>query len=379
MVALIATLSSTEAAPPIVPPIAPQLAPVSEQVATTTTAAEPTRDSAPESPKQTEEGFFSKVTVALGGELFARARATRESGGDFEKSYALNRARLSLTLRYQDVLRLTLEPDFSSALCQSGGALCDDAEISDAFADVSPNDTFDARIGQAKTPYGVLETTSAWRLPAHRRGLVSDLVEERLRFGGRKLGIKTRVRLRELPLKPSIELGAYTDVDRAFDEDFALRAILKPWKGGEVQLQGYVERDATTAGDAAPAGALAVLHDKGAIYAAIEAQLGRARLLTLTGDAGLDSTFFAFRALAAYSFALDRQKRFELAPFAGFDAFDPNIATQDDVGFEVRGGLNFYFMRMFRASIEVDRRTAQRAFPAPARTVVSFLFGASLE
>jgi hypothetical protein len=323
--------------------------------------------------------ILSKVKTEFGAQLFARARATKSEGGSFEKSYALNRARLEVTLRYADLLRITLEPDFSSALCQAGGAICDDAEISDAFAEVSPLDELDFRIGQAKTPYGALETISAWELPAHRRGLINDLVTERLRFGGRKLGIKTRARLRELPLKPSIELGVYTDADRAFDEDFALRIILKPWKGGELQLQGYLERDATSSGGLAPAAAFAAIHDKGPILAIAEAQVGRGRLLTSSGDSGMDATFLAFRVLAAYAIRLDEEKTFELEPYAGFDGFDPNSLTKDDAGHELRGGVNFFFRRMFRLSIEASRREGEVAFPTPDATVLSFFFGASLQ
>lgn len=322
--------------------------------------------------------ILSKLTFELSGEVFARARATRDEDGDFDKSYALTRARLNLTVRYAELLRLTIEPDFASALCSSIGSICNDAELSDAFFEVSPIDELDVRIGQAKTPFGVLETTSVWRLPAQRRGLVNDLVADRLGFGGRKLGVKARARFKEVTWKPSIELGAYSDPNRDAAEDFVLRAIVRPWKNGEVQLQGYAENDALSAGGVASSGAIAVLHETKKIFATGELLLGHARLLTLTGDAGVDSTFLGARVLAAYAVRLDEEKRFELEPYLGADAFDPNLSTKDDLGGEIRGGLNFFFLRMFRVNLEISRRAGQTAFPEPRATVLSLLLGASL-
>jgi hypothetical protein len=101
--------------------------------------------------------------------------------------------------------------------------------------------------------------------------------------------------------------------------------------------------------------------------------------LTIAGDVGADATFFAARALAAYSLSLAPERRYELEPYLGLDLFDPNAATKDDFGGELRGGLNFYLLRMLRLSVEVDRRQGGPAFPEPKATVVSFFIGGSLE
>lgn len=347
MVALASTLSSTAA------------------VATSTPAAD-----AP---------LLEHVHVKIGGELFARARAARLDGQSFEKSYAITRARLSVTLRYADFLRLTLEPDFASTLCEGNGATCSDAEVADAFIEVSPLDEFDVRAGQAKTPYSAFQTISVWRLPAQRRGLIADLVTNRLGFGDRKLGIKVRAREKDLLFKPTLELGGYTVPERGFDEDFAARVTLRPWKGGEVALQAYAERKATTARKTAPAFALSIMHDRDAVFAMAELQIGHAPLLTLEGGADVDSTFIAFAILTAYRVLLEEEHHLALEPYAGLDVFDPNAKTTDDTGYEVRGGINVRMFDMLRIGVEAARRSGARTFPEPPSTTISVQIGASLE
>ncbi len=347
---------------------------------TSTETATSTRTFAVTSTPAIERAAFemSALRFEFSAQLFVRARARKEQDADFAKSYALTRARLNLTVRYQDLLRVTIEPDFASAFCSVTGTVCSDAELSDAFFEVSPLEELDVRIGHAKAPFGSLETTSAWRLPAQRRGMLNDVLVERLGFGGRKLGAKARVKLKQIAFKPSLELGTYTSPDRDAAEDFAARAIVKPWKNGEVQLQAYGANDALTNGGLAASGALAVLHETKKIFAVAEVFYGRGRLLSLSGDTGVDSSFFALRALAAYAIRIDEGRRFELEPYFGGDVFDPSLDARDDLGFELRGGANFYFLRMFRVNVEAARRQGQSAFPEPDATVLSLLLGASL-
>ncbi|MCK6547472.1 OprO/OprP family phosphate-selective porin [Myxococcota bacterium] len=319
-----------------------------------------------------------KLSLELGGQLFMRVRGTRARGGDWSDDIALNRARLTATFRYGELLRAVIEPDFAGAACSASGAVCSDAELSDVYFDVEPVEAFALRTGQAKSPYGVFETTSEWRLPTQRRGLVSELVTNRLGFGGRRLGLRARVKLSDVALKPSLEAGVYSDVENGGDLDGAARLAARVFKGARVELAGYARANAASDAGYGASSALSFAWDSGPILVLAEAALGRARLLSIDGTASGDSTFVAGRVLASYAIPVGGDG-LELEPFFGLDAFDPNSVTKDDLGGAIRGGVGLFFDRVVGCSIELERRAGQSAFVAPNETVVSFFTGVSLE
>lgn len=314
----------------------------------------------------------------------------RGDAGGWDKRYALSRARLSVTLRYRDLLRATIEPDFAGAACARSGSLCEEADLSDVFLDFRPFEGFDLRAGQAKTPYGLFETVSAWRLPSVRRGLVSEIVTDRLGFGGRRFGARARARARGLPTKPSLELGTYVDLGGQSDEDVASRIGVRPFKGAALELAGYLRAHASSDGDHGAASTLGFAYDRKRSFVLVDVTLGRARLLRIDGvETGRDSTFVAGRLLFARAFPLGGKgeqalpgawqwRDAEVEPYIAIDGLDPNIRDTDDRGGSFRAGVNLYYLRAFRISGELERRVGQVGFVSPRETLLSLLLGVSL-
>lgn len=310
----------------------------------------------------------SPYAIDIEGALFARARHRRVPGQDPDNSFSLTRARIGLTLRYKKLVRITIEPDFA------GG----DADPADVFLQLRPVSYLDLRIGQHKSPYGLMELESRWRLPAQRRGLVSSVVRSRLGIGGRRLGLKARVRLKKLRLKPRFEMGAYRDTADDRGTDGALFMSIRPFlKGAKLALAGYAKAEATSDQKYGYAGAISFLYNRKAWYVGAEFMIVRARLLSLDGTgANQDATLYAARALLAYKIKLSD---FRLQPFVGFDGIDPNGRTRSDLGFSARGGLNLKFKKIIRTSAEVEYQKGQLAFIEPERLTFTLFVGALLE
>ena len=174
--------------------------------------------------------------IEFGGQMFLRARGKRADQGEMNFDYGIQRARLNLVLIYNEHLKLNIEPDF-------GGA---DADFADVFIELTPIKDLDFRVGQAKTPYGVFESTGRWKLPALRRGMIHDIVTDRYGFGGRRLGAKTRMKWKGESLSSALELGVYTEDVADQAPDAAARLTLQPKfaKGLKIQASTYARADA---------------------------------------------------------------------------------------------------------------------------------------
>ena len=305
----------------------------------------------------------SGVTLEMGAQVFGRARGRRPDQGDLAWDFGLSRDRIELTFRLRPYLRATIEPDF-------GGA---NADLADVFLQVSPIPEFDLTIGQAKTPYGALESAGRWKLPVLRRGLIADVVSDRLGFGGRRFGAKARARLIDHRLRPSLELGVYTDSVDDERIDGAARARVRAMKGFEVFAAGYARAQARTEGGYGYAGALWGHFDRKGWTAIADLQVGRARLLRADGvDTGVDATFLAVRLLAAYRLKLGSSWR--LQPAVALELLDPNLATRDDRGVAYRLALSVLWRKFARVAIEFDRQTGEiGAVSTPRSTVTGFV------
>ncbi|MBI4819763.1 MAG: hypothetical protein HY791_26045 [Deltaproteobacteria bacterium] len=317
----------------------------------------------------------SRIRYELGGQIFFRARAQNTSD-TWSASYEITRARLSAKFRFDDLLALVLEPEFAGFVCTASGSACDGVELSDIFLDLSPSKRLGLRLGQAKSPYGIVETTSEWRLPVLHRGLVSRLVTTRLGFGGRRLGIRARIRP-DLALKPSAELGVYNDPAVGDALDGALRLGIKVSKGARLEWSGYARAHATVAEKYGFASALGLAFDRSPVFAVVELGIVRARRLTISGPSPDDTTAVSGRTLAAVAVPISQQ--IELAPYVALDVFDPSLSTRDDLGGSVRGGAGVFVAGSLRFSVEVERRGGQLAFVSPNETLLTFLAGGSLE
>lgn len=304
--------------------------------------------------------------IEVKGQLFARATRTRVEESDPDARYSLSRARIKLDMSYLDVLRIQIEPDFAG----------DDADPADVFADITPHETASLRFGRSKVPFGDLELLSRWRLPSLRRGLVSVLVTERLGMGHRKIGVRGRVRLKGVALKPKLYVGAYRDTPGSDDTDAVARVRIRPFlEGSDLSLSGFARGGVAADGGYGFAGAVGFMYDRAGLFVAVEGMAARAALLSRRGLGDEDATLYGARLLLAYAVFLGD---FALEPFVGADGVDPNARTKDDLGAAIRGGLNLRYLDLGRLSFEVDHQRGQRAFVEPDRTTITIFLGVSL-
>jgi len=308
------------------------------------------------------------LSMDAGIEVYGRGRTRRPDGGEVTWDAQLTRARLKLSFRYGTWIRADLEPDF-------GGG---EVDLADAFLAITPIQPLEIRLGQAKTPFGVLEIEGRWRLPAIRRGLISDVVMDRLGFGRRKFGGKLSWKERSLLFKPELELGIYADSGEDQPEDIAGRLSAKLTKGLEVHLSGYSRAGAGTGDARGHAGAVSALFDRKAWYLTGEFLAGRARLLSVTGvSTGVDANFLGVRLLGSYRFKPSDDHWLE--PFLGGELYDPNLSTRDDRNVAYRLGLNYWWIKRFRLAAEYERQTGELGAVARGQSTVSVFAGIRLE
>ena len=309
----------------------------------------------------------STLTLEVGAQVFARARGRAADGGAYAWDMSLTRARLKLSMRYGAWLRADIEPDF-------GGA---DVDLADVFLELAPVEPLAVRVGQHKVPFGTLESMGRFGMPSLTRGLVSDIVADRLGFGGRKFGAKAEWRQRDLPLKPGLELGAYGEQGATIGDDVALRLGVRALKGLDAELAGVSKDAALTDAGRGHVGALSAVYDKKGALGVVELMAGRTRLLSASGvTTGVDATFLAARLLAAYRFGLGD---LGLEPFFGADLFEPNLATADDLGLGLRGGVNLVWLERLRVGAEADRQMGQVGAVSANRSSFTFFLGVNLE
>lgn len=308
------------------------------------------------------------LRAEAGLQLFARVAAEKSPDSDWTNRYSLQRARLQLSAEVGDFVQVVLEPDFAGV----------DADLADAYLRVRPIKALDFTVGQHKTPFGVFESISRWRLPSLTRGMISEIVFNRLAFGDRKLGAMARLRLKSLPLKPSLEAGAYGDFSTATGADGAGRLTARLLKDAEVALSVYHLAGGLVGGGHSNAGALAFEWDRGGWFLAIELILGRARLLSARGlPSERDATFLTGRGL--FSIDLEPIDSLVIEPFMGVGWMDPNVRTRDDQGLELLGGANLRFTSFLRLGLQASWQAGQQAFVASDLVRLMVFAGASLE
>ncbi len=291
------------------------------------------------------------LSLDVGAALFVRYRASKSPGLDLARSYELQRARIAFDLRYGQHLRLVIEPDFAGA----------DADLADTYLEVIPLPELTFRFGQSETPFGILETIGRFRMPSLSRGMISELMSDRTGFGGRRQGGSMKLKLKDWPLKPELEIGVYGDFSSDLGIDAAGRLRLKPTKGLSVDLAWYHRLDATverTHGNAVEVGAL---WDRGMVFAMVDVWLAYSRLFRkdnlLPTDNGLS---LSLRALFALRFALDEDLSFE--PYVGGAILDPQLKAGSDLGFDATFGLSLRAWGRLRLGIEGELERGQSAF-----------------
>lgn len=291
------------------------------------------------------------LSLDVGAALFVRYRASKSPGLDLSRSYELQRARLAFDLRFGQHLRVVIEPDFAGA----------DADLADTYLEIIPLPELTFRFGQSETPFGILETIGRFRMPSLSRGMISELMSDRTGFGGRRQGGSMKLKLKEWPLKPELEVGVYGDFSSDLGVDAAARLRLKPAKGLSVDLAWYHRLDATVERGHGNAVELGALWDRGMLFAMLDVWLAHSRLFRkdnlLPTENGLS---LSVRALVALRFSLDEDLSVE--PYVGGAILDPQLKAGSDLGFDATLGLSLRAWGRLRLGVEGELERGQSAF-----------------
>ncbi len=307
------------------------------------------------------------VRVELEASLYLRVTGERSPGTDWTRAFALQRAKLGFSIRWGDVLRADIEPDFG------GGAV----GVRDAFLEIQPARAFDIRIGRQKSPHGYLDHLSRWELPSLGRGLWNDVLVDRLGFGGRQVAVLPRLRLKQLPLKPWVVAGVLGDLSSDAGADAAAALGAKLSKGLDVQASWHHRAGALVGGGHGNAVALALVYDRGPWFVLLEGSLGEARRLRQDGRASdRDAAFVAARARVAVRIALS--EHVSLEPVVGGELLDPELTAGGDLGFEVLGGASVRWYDLLRVGAEAGAQRGQASFVVADRVQLIGFVGVEL-
>jgi hypothetical protein len=257
-------------------------------------------------------------------------------------------------------------------------------EVKDAY--VLAGKRFFAKAGQFKVPTSALALESPWTLPIVRRGFAHDLLSDWLDIGGRRPGFAVGYRGKG-GLKPRITLGAFQgtklsevvpgdrDVElideAALDaQSIALRAELSvlgvdigAWyehrAGGPVVAE--FEHYETFGLDAT----VDQTFENGGLRLWIDGTLGES-FYVADDKPGSDSTplFGMARALVGYRFGGVALGDPYLEPFGHFALLDPDLEVVSDFATEAALGINAGFWDRGRLTLQAERTSGARNFPA---------------
>jgi hypothetical protein len=255
------------------------------------------------------------------------------------------------------------------------------------------NSRFTVRAGQFKMPVSALESTSPWTLPLVRKGLIHDVLIDRLDYGGRRPGVIVGYHEKGVALHPRLTIGAFqgsylaeevTPIDRdtdlingqdlistingrsqslvaraeidlagvevgAYYEDRvgspALFEISHYWTAG---ADAYYERSIGTGGVRLWAEGIS-----GASWYELQSK----------APDNKDAVFVTVRALAAYRFGGATDEAFYIEPYVLGAALDPDATVTEDLMWEGVVGINVGYWRRARLSLQGEINKAQRNFP----------------
>ncbi len=310
-----------------------------------------------------------KAKVEVGGRVFVRDEFTKREDvagktGNWIGEKELASARISADYR-QDDLRIQVEAELSG-----------DPEVKDAFIGLTFDPGLDLRAGQFKMPFSAIEMESAWTLPVVRRGLLHDLLLDRLQLAGRRPGA-------QLETGPGgsadlrVTLGGWQgsgydgdlvagESDDAFAKNWAGRVSVEP---GDVEVgvsvesrvaepvfaQGLerfwaAELDVTWKGDAG-----------GRIWAEVIA--GESWLDDDVADDD-DPIFTAGRLIAAWRLGPDGKGVPYIEPFLMVGGIDPDSSIESDLVYELCAGFNAGRWDRWRLQLQAEVRETDRNTPA---------------
>lgn len=325
----------------------------------------PAEDEAPLEPPAEKK----RQKVEIGGRVFVRDEFSKREDvagktGPWIGAKELASARLSVDYR-QDDLRIQVEAELS-----------DDPEVKDAFIGLALAPPLDLRAGQFKMPFSAIEMESAWTLPLVRRGLLNDLLLDRLQLAGRRPGAQAEISpggFHDLTFKVGGWQGSGYDgdftaaeSDDAFAKNWAGRVTVEP---GPFELGASVESrvaepvfaqglerfwaanvDVTWKGDGG-----------GRVWAELIA--GESWLDDDVADDD-DPVFTAGRLIAAWRLGPHGKNVPFIEPFVMVGGLDPDGEIQSDLIYELAAGFNAGRWDRWRLQLQAEIRETDRNTPA---------------
>jgi hypothetical protein len=242
-----------------------------------------------------------------------------------------------------------------------------------------------ARAGQFRMPVSGIEMESPWTLPTVRRGVLHDILTDRLDVAGRRPGFMLTYRGRG-QFHPRLMLGAFQGsylVTESPDErktHFLWRSSLSAQSlaaRAEVELLGatlgayYEDRvgapSTVTMRHFWTAGADLAFDrtfESGGVRFWLESIAGASWYEHRDKPAdGKDATFLAGRGILAYRFGGTTYEEFYVEPYALVAALDPDLDVTDDLLYEGMLGINVGIWERARLSLQGEFEKSRRNFP----------------
>jgi hypothetical protein len=294
--------------------------------------------------------------VKVSGRIFARGEAGRFEGEPYVAEGSISSARAEI--RYEwEWLRAVVEVEFR-----------DGADLKDAYVRATHH-VWRAQAGNFKEPISAIEMESGWDLPLTTRGLLHDLLSDRLQIGFRRPGLMGTWR-GPGDLSPRVSLGAFqgTGADGQSQGDLLRSAARGSVEPGPVEVGVFFEhRDAEPVDGLGrerfwSVGTDAVLQ-LGGLRAWADFLLGTSWLDAIVADDD-EATFLFARAIVAYRFGGEDGGRFYVEPYLMVGALDPDLDIRRDRIGEVAGGVNVGAWRRVRVQLEIEGYDGQRNTPA---------------
>jgi hypothetical protein len=303
--------------------------------------------------------------LSFGGRVFSRAQLTRSGDdGPFRAQGAIASARVGASYKWE-ALRADIEFETVSR------------KLKDAFVRLRVLDTattIDVRAGQFKMPVSAIQLESAWTLPVAERGLINNVLTDRLQVAGRHMGAEVSAKLGGA-LKPKLIAGVFQGVNDigdplsapasdSFGQDVVARGSIEPIDGLEIGAAGGVRSGQLI-------GAPFVVRHRSSVELDatldIAAGPGRARVWAevLAGTSWLpgpragetghtNATFAGGRVLAAYRFGGAEHGTCFVEPYAMVGSIDPDRAFGDDLVTEATGGVAYGSWDVWRVQAELE-------------------------
>jgi hypothetical protein len=247
---------------------------------------------------------------------------------------------------------------------------------------------FSLRAGQFRVPTSSIEMTSPWTLPTVRRGLLHDVLVDRMDASGRRPGVMIGWRDRKIDLSPRIMIGAFQgsflaqDPTRTARDTDLLNAMKFPSQTvvarGEIEALGFELGAWYENRIGSPvlfqtyrywAGGADLHYDhvfeSSGLRFWLEGMAGSSWYEHASKVAdGKDAMFTAGRVQVAYRFGGTVDDAPFLEPYVLASVLDPDTQVTADFLWEAVVGVNLGYWRRARLSLQGEINRGQRNFPA---------------